>query len=201
MRGRRDETERKFALPEAYAELKFPALKTRQALNAQDPLSSVHHYLFCIRVLLPAAFGVRMCFNCPHCNADDLDAYLRNRRPIHPCQDCFGCNAKPLGGYTGLAEALGFATEHQGDGTPHGHGFVALMNAYQHGTLQDIAKLLERNAEKAGQQEEFERLLQFFAHLKKEDHFDYKKHENALSQLERDFHNNNEGSKTTSPFP
>ena len=60
---------------------------------------------------------------------------LQETTPVHPCQDCFGENSKPLGGYAGLAEALGFATEHQGDGTPHGHGFVSLVNAYQHGTL------------------------------------------------------------------
>ena len=57
----------------AEATLKFPKLRDRQALNAQDPLSSVHHWLFGVRVLLPAAFGIRMCFNCPHCDSDDLD--------------------------------------------------------------------------------------------------------------------------------
>ena len=52
----------------AFAEVPFPELRMRQSMNAQDPLSSVHHYLYCMRVLLPAAFGLRMCFNCPHCN-------------------------------------------------------------------------------------------------------------------------------------
>ena len=65
------------AVEEAYATLNYPPLKVRQDLNAQDPLSSVHHYLFSIRVLLAAAFGVRMCFNCPHCNEDTLNNYLQ----------------------------------------------------------------------------------------------------------------------------
>ena len=181
------------AVEEAYATLDFPALRTRQALNAQDPLSSVHHYLFCIRVLLPAAFGVRLCFNCPHCNADDLDEFLMEAPATHPCQDCFGSNAKPMGGFAGLADTLGFATEHQGEGTPHGHGFVSLVNAYQHGTLKDIAALIEANGTKAAQEAELERLLQFMTHLKKEDHFDHEKHEASLPKLERDFHLNNEG--------
>ena len=32
------------------------------------------------------------------------------------------------------AAAMGFATEFQGDGTSHGHGFVSLSNMYQHCT-------------------------------------------------------------------
>ena len=120
----------------AEATVNFPQLRDRQAMHAQDPLSSVHHYLFCVRVLLPAAFGIRMCFTCPHCNAEDLTAVPQVFPSCtRPCQDCFGSNAKPLGGYAGLAEAMGFATEFQGDGTPHGHGFVSLVNAYQHGIL------------------------------------------------------------------
>ena len=31
-------------------------------------------------------------------------------------------------GFAGLATGLAFATEFQGDGTPHGHGFVSLAN-------------------------------------------------------------------------
>ena len=51
-------------------ELDMPDITTRLGMNAQDPLSSVHYFDFCIYVLLPAAFGLRMCFNCPHCNKD-----------------------------------------------------------------------------------------------------------------------------------
>ena len=124
-------------------------------------------------------------------------ANLQEAVNLHPCQDCFGNNAKPLGGYAGLAETLGFATEHQGDGTPHGHGFVCLVNMYQHGTLADIAKLIENNGEKAMQEAEVDRLLAFFTHLNREDHFDHAKHEAAMPDLERDFHHNNEGVEYT----
>ena len=37
------------------------------------------------------------------------------------------------------------ATELQGDGTPHGHGFVSRANMYQHNTLEDIKRLIEEN--------------------------------------------------------
>ena len=51
-----------------------------------------------------------------------------------------GNNARTMGGYAGLAQGLAFATELQGDSTPHGHGFMALANAYQHSTLEEIAE-------------------------------------------------------------
>ena len=53
-----------------------------------------------------------------------------------------------MGGYAGLAQGMGFANEHQGDGTTHGHGFVSLVNAYQHPTLEDIAAVLEKTQRK-----------------------------------------------------
>ena len=48
-----------------------------------------------------------------------------------------------MGGYAGLSQGMAFANENQGDGTVHGHGFVALCNAYQHATLEDIVRLIE----------------------------------------------------------
>ena len=42
-----------------------------------------------------------------------------------------------MGGYAGLAEALAIATEFQGDGTPHGHGLVSLVNLYQYKDLNE----------------------------------------------------------------
>lgn len=40
------------------------------------------------------------------------------------------CPGKFMGGYAGLATGLAFATEYQGEATPHGHGFVSLANMY-----------------------------------------------------------------------
>ena len=55
-------------------------------------------------------------------------------------------------------QALGFANENQGDGTLHGHGFVALCNAYQHATLEDIVKLIEENKSRAEQEKQVQRI-------------------------------------------
>ena len=46
---------------------------------------------------------------------------------------------RPLGGFLGAGTAFGAATEHQGLGTPHGHGEYHGVCIYQYGTLQEIA--------------------------------------------------------------
>ena len=97
-------------------------------LDAQDMLGSVHHYPIHMRVLLPLAFGIRMCFERPHCNEDKYTGNAINLTPQRAvdratsCQSVRGSNGKLLGGYVGLGQAMAFANEGQGDGTPHGHG-------------------------------------------------------------------------------
>ena len=54
-------------------ELAIPSAKDRLAWNAEDPLASVHYYMVNMRVLVPLAFGIRMCFRCPNCNIDLYD--------------------------------------------------------------------------------------------------------------------------------
>ena len=100
---------------------------------------------------------------------------------------------KPMGGFAGLAQAMAFATEFQGDGTPHGHGFVALVNAWQHGSLQTIADLISSGIAGLTEQEVLARLTDFLEHLNREDHFDDNAHQQQLPELERQFHRNNEG--------
>eukprot|EP00973_Karenia_brevis_P029494 4069261-Karenia_brevis.AAC.1 len=51
-----------------------------------------------------------------------------------------------MGGYAGLATALGFAVEYTKDGSPHGHGLVAVNNLYSTKTLWDIAQMLKANS-------------------------------------------------------
>ena len=172
-------------------EIELPELHDRQALNAQDPLSSVHHYLVIMYVVIPAAFGLRMCFNCPDCNVDETDR--RTDRSLCSCQDLMGSNAKLQGGYAGIAESCAFAHEFQGDGTPHGHGFVSLANAYQHATLDDIAALIKSNVHNLSPDDMIERIKAFKQHVEREDHFDNDGHQNNLSQLEKEFHANNSG--------
>ena len=176
--------------------LKLPPIKVRQGMNAQDPLSSVHYYLMCIFVLLPGIFGLRMCLNCPHCNIDEHDpckqaSYAREERC--PCQDLWGRNSKPMGGYAGLSEAMGFANELQGDGTIHGHGFVTLANAYQYGSLQDIANLIENNFNDLTPEEVLSRLTSFMEHLERQDHINDDQHQSSLEALEKGFKQNNDG--------
>ena len=89
----------------AAIELNIPSFRERQVLNAQDMLGSVHHYLIHMRVLLPLAFGIRMCFECPHCNEDQYTGIAINLAPQRAvdqatsCQSIQGSNGKLLGGY------------------------------------------------------------------------------------------------------
>ena len=101
------------------------------------------------------------------------------------CQSVFGSNAKLMGGYAGLGQALGFANENQGHGTLHGHGFVALSNAYQHATLEDTVRLIEENNNHAAQQEHVQRNLRFHSHLSREEHFFKDVHQKNLEQFEK----------------
>ena len=122
---------------EAYRELPLPPVSTRQALNARDPLSSVHRYDVAIRVILSRITGTRMCMQCPNCN----DHW--NKVGRLGCQNRFGNNAFPLGGLAGYCDHLGGMTEYQGEGTPHFHGIMLLATVYQRSTLEEIADLIE----------------------------------------------------------
>ena len=55
---------------EVAKDIELPEWLVRQQWLAQDPLASVHYYVVIMRVLIPAALGVRMCFHGPDCNAD-----------------------------------------------------------------------------------------------------------------------------------
>ena len=111
---------------EVQFELPLPPLSTRQACNAEDPLSSVHHYLYCAKVMLPAALGMRMCMNCPHCNCDENDPNIVVQREHRPCQNVFGHNPTIMGGYAGIAHSLSSRIEFQGNGTPHVHAHALI---------------------------------------------------------------------------
>ena len=175
-------------------EISLPELSVRQAWNAQDPLSSVHHYLVFMYVVMPALFGLRMCLNCPDCNGDPNEpGSISADFGCQACSDCLGSNGKLMGGYAGLATGLAFATEFQGDGTPHAHGFVSLANMYQHRTLKEIGDLIECNHQGMTAESVLERIVKFTEHLQREDHFNNEEHQSNLDSLERQFHDNNEG--------
>ena len=132
-----------------------------------------------------------MCFMCPDCNAEPADH--NSDTPAASCSDCLGCNTKLMGGYAGLATAMSFATEYQGEATPHGHGFVSLANMYQHNTLEAIGNMIERNSEGIPPEAMLERITRFCEHMQREDHYDQEQHDLNLERLEKQFHANNEG--------
>ena len=138
-------------------------------------VATAHQLQIVMRVVLPNLFGLGMCFACPHCNVDDsvLDPM---KTEVQPCSNCFGCNQKLMGGYAGLATALAFAVEYTKDGSPHGHGLVALSNLYSTATLLDIAKMLKANSA-AESAELVSRVKNFVDHLQRSKHFHQDQHE------------------------
>ena len=92
-----------------------------------------------------------------------------------------------------MATAMLFATEYQGEATPHGHGFVSLANMYQHCTLEEIGNMIERNARGIAPEDMLERITRFCEHLQREDHYDQQKHDLDVESLEKQFHANNVG--------
>ena len=173
-------------------EIPLPDIFDRQAWNAQDPLSSCYHYLFFMYTILPALFGIRMCMRCPDCNVDRTDPRNENDVTVS-CQDFMGSNMKSMGGYAGLATGMAFATEYQGEATPHGHGFVSLANMYQHHNLEQIGDMIERNSKGMTPEDMLDRVKSFVNHVQREDHMDNEKHQKNLRKFEADFHTNNAG--------
>lgn len=92
-----------------------------------------------------------------------------------------------------MAEAMVCAKELQGDGTIHGHGFLAVANAFQHCTVEEIGKLLMSRIHGLTEKEIANRVIAFVEHLHREDHFDHEQHQELLESLENEFHNNNSG--------
>jgi hypothetical protein len=120
---------------EADVVLELPSFKGRAMLTARDPLAILEAFNVEVRVVLARLLGLRMCPECPHCNAEGSSA---------PCSDIFGSNMRPMGGVFGAAEAMAGAVEHQRNGTPHLHFLVWLVSIYQFCTLEEIQKALPR---------------------------------------------------------
>ena len=143
-------------------------------------------------VILPGVFGTRMCFHCLDCNGDSTDIGYMNK-DCNACCDYMGHNHRAMGGYAGLATGMAFATEYQGEGTPHGHGFISLANMYQHHNLEEIGKMIAHISQKITAADMLERITQFVEHVQREDHFEADKHESNIGQPESEFHANNAG--------
>ena len=64
----------------------LPEYKIRQEATARDPLAAVEAHRLNICLRLAWVLGVRMCPNCPRCNAEGMG-----------CQDLYGSNMRPMG--------------------------------------------------------------------------------------------------------
>ena len=82
------------------------------------------------------------------------------------CQKQIGNNTHIFGGAHGLAEALGAATENQGNDTPHMHGVMAIVTPYQNKTVAGIRDSLEKDLN------QFDRIKRFITHTCRDDHVD-----------------------------
>ena len=118
--------------------VQLPLYNTRRKLTARDARSVVAAYMYEVKFKLPWLLGLRVRPFCPACNDLTPGASL-----MTPCQDIFGTNTLPMGGLAGLAATSGGATEFQKKNTPHFHGHVHLINAYQYRTLAEIAEAIK----------------------------------------------------------
>ena len=120
----------------------LPLLSTGRACNAQDALSSVHHYFYCAKMLLPATLQMHICMNCSHDSGDETNPSIHVKHEHRPCENVFSHNPTIMGGYAGIAHSLSISIEFQGNGTPHAHAhaLISLVNMYQY---EDLAKLAQ----------------------------------------------------------
>ena len=109
--------------------VELPEYDIRREVAAGDPLAVVETHRLNVCLRLAWLLGVRMCPSCPRCNDDPWG-----------CQDIYGSNMRPTGGVIGGVETVEIGNEHQGHGTPHGHGQAHVVCIYQFGTLREIAE-------------------------------------------------------------
>ena len=79
----------------------------------------------------------------------------------------------------GLVDGLCFATEHQGNDTPHAHGLYSPATLYRNKTLEDIKHLI---TEKLCTPDAIKR---YVSHMCRKQHFDLEKHTAELPALEK----------------
>ena len=68
---------------------------------------------------------------------------------------------------------------------------------YQYHTLEEVGRILEKNAQGMSPNIMLRRLIRFCEHLQKEEHFHPEEHEQNLESLEKQFHANNGGPPET----
>ena len=65
---------------------------------------------------------------------------------------------------------MSIATGFQGDGTPHGHGFVALRNMFQYHDLAQLSDMIDNNIHTLDSQAMLDRVTSSIDHVQCEDH-------------------------------
>ena len=153
---------------DAVASFDLPEYAVRQLIAARDPWAVVLNFTHSIKFVGARLQGIRMCPNCPRCNATDT-----------PCQNKFGHGMLPMGGLFGLAVAFGGAVEYQKNWNPHFHGNTHVASVYQHKTLQEIADLMSKALLDP------QAVIDYQSWVCREDHFDHERHISALNHLER----------------
>jgi len=103
----------------------------------------------------------------------------------------------PMGGFCGLAVALGGCVEYQQNDNPHFHGNLHLANVYQFKTLPEIAELIQQNLVS------LKDLTHFQDWICHEDPLDLDAHKASLPQREEQWmeHNSAKACDTLCCFP
>ena len=71
--------------------------------------------------------------------------------------------------------------EHQHDGNPHFHGHAHVVNIYQHGTLEDVARAIRQGFLDS------DTLKSYCMHICNEEHTDIAKHNADIDELEKEW--------------
>jgi len=151
-----------------------PEYDIRKKMTARDPWAVIQNFLHSLKGMLPRLLGMRMCPECPRCNAGDA-----------PCQNKFGHNMMPMGGLLALAQGSGGCVEYQRNSNPHFHGNVHIASAYQHKTLQEIAGMIEDALLS------LESITAYQSWMCREEHFDQEAHYEHIDALEQHWKENN----------
>ena len=116
----------------------IPAYAARRVALAQRPAAAVIGFRVQILLVMQAAFGLRVCLDCPNC------ARTRDCN----CMDLLGSSSRLEGGAMGRCCAVCWSIENQKQGPLHVHGHLVLENLHQHHNLQEIAtKIAEKGKE------------------------------------------------------
>ena len=138
----------------------LPSYDERRAMLAQDPLASVEGFRFSILLVCEYLFGLRVCSDCPRCNA--------SRKSCFRCSDLFGSNAYAEGGVFGRADGALISIEAQkSSGGLHAHAQVHMQCLHQHTPLLDIFEKIEN-----GDTQLVKEMLAYKAHVSKQQYDD-----------------------------